>query len=569
MDELNNAIQTPEVKTIILNDDIDSSNDLEIIINGNEKILDLNECYLSLDGNSKINVKYYTNHNFTINNDIEMLGTIEAKRVDASSRSVFVPINYTNGKINMIVNGAAVETTAERVFEDTNGFNLTINNGFFLCSKALFEFRTTYDSKITINRLTIRNIEGDQEEILKFASKKHSSDPISEILGPNSKLVYIDGDNELIDQPNSITCGEAYRGDGTLIVMPSKDLIKIEKTVIPTQEYGYSVPEPTAVTIKNISENTVTILNDRNVMLKDDNGDFSIVCKSNKFPIKILSGQKNNEAITIRPEQDLKPGIYKNTIIINTIDGDEYRGEIEFEVTKIHQDLSVNISDWNYGDTAVEPIGDGNIGTANEHFEYALKEEGKTIEQLDFTETVPTHAGKYIVKYVVEDTDEIYAGGYAIKEFEIKRKEVTLQVNGYEENYTYNGDAYKPEVTVKLTEGDITLVKDEDYTVEYGENTNKGEGTITIKSADTSNYVFEDVQCSFNILAKKIQESDVEVTDRMGYTGQALTPNVIVNVAGKALIKDKDYTVSFEGQDCEAGKQIDITVEGKETIQVQ
>ncbi len=566
IDELNEAIQAPEVKTIVLSDDITSTSDLEININGNEKVLDLDGWYLYLDGESKIKVNYYTNHDFVINNDERMEGTIQSTNTDVLSRLIFSPINYTNSKVNMIVNGLAVETNADRIFEDTKGFNLTINNGFFSSSNSLFKFNTSYNSKITINRLTLRNITNDYDEILKLASLKYSSDPLSSILGANSKLVYIDSDDELIDQPNSTLCGEAYRGDGTLIVMPSKGL-EIEKVVIDEQEYGYDEPNQTDIVIKNITDETITI---DSIGLKRDGNEQNFHDDKLKLkePMEILPGRANSQgSLSIRPKINLPPGIYNTTIIINTIDGDEYRGQVEFVVNKIHQELSIDISDWEYGETAIEPVGSGKQGNAEEHFEYALKEKGKTIEQLSFSKTVPTHAGKYIVKYVVEDTDEIYAGGYETKEFEIKRKEIPLPqilVSGYEENYTYRGKAYKPEVTVKIADSDITLIKGEDYTVEYGDNINAGKGTITIKSASTSNYIFAEKPIEFNIIPKDIQESSVQVPTELGYeNGKTLTPTVKVNVDGKELVKDIDYIVNFEGQNGKVGEKIKVTIQGK------
>ena len=52
--------------------------------------------------------------------------------------------------------------------------------------------------------------------------------------------------------------------------------------------------------------------------------------------------------------------------------------------------------------------------------------------------------GKYIVKYTVGETD-LYFGGTATKEFEILRKEINPEVSGYEDSYTYTGNAFEPE----------------------------------------------------------------------------------------------------------------------------
>ncbi len=569
IEQLNDAVQAPEVKTVVLNDSITTSENLNIVINGNEKIIDLNGNQLTLEEDAVININYYTNHDFVVNNDESMCGTIYSDNGNSSSGPIFKPWNFTNDRVNMTVNGLSIETSVDWVFEDEKKFYLTINNGFYLIGNSLFKFDNENESKITINRITIRNLNGYiDDSLIKLEYEKLSDEPISTILGNNSKLVYINYNNELIDQPNNTTCGEAYRGDCTLIVMPKIGL-KIEKVVLETREYGFNddADKVSYIRIKNISDDTIRI---RDIsLLRDDSNFFVNDSRLNiDEPIEILPG-KENGTFSIRPNTEIEPGtkitpgVYKTQIQIITVDEDEYRAQVEFTVTKAHPELSVDISNWTYGASPVEPVREGNIGNGTETFEYAQKTEaGSSVEPV-FSETVPTEAGKYIVKYTVGETD-LYFGGTATKEFEILRKEVNPEVSGYEDSYTYTGNAFEPEITVKFTDGvETTLVKDKDYTVEYGENINKGQGTITVKSVSTSNYTFADIEKTFNITAKELQEADVEVTDRIGYTGEELTPSVKVSVNEKALVKDTDYTVSYAGQNGEIGSKITVTVEGK------
>ena len=63
---------------------------------------------------------------------------------------------------------------------------------------------------------------------------------------------------------------------------------------------------------------------------------------------------------------------------------------------------------------------------------------------------------------------------------------------------TYTGSQLKPAVTVKGDSGK-TLVLNRDYTVTYGENTNAGSGSVTVKAKAGSNYTFADVTKSFVI----------------------------------------------------------------------
>ena len=579
--ELKEAIQTPEVKTIKLNDDIKTTEDLVIIINGNEKILDLNGCWITLETENKINVIYKTAHNFTLKGEVRRSG-IEAIDSNVEMRSIFSPSNNTNKNVKMIVDGTTIESTSKWIFADTNKFKLIIDNGDFLSRDSLFNFNNEA-SGITINRLTLRNENSDASIQFAFSEGEYSNRPISEIIGDESKLIYTNrGTDDYIEYPKTTEGGHAYPENAILTVMPIKGL-EIKKVQLPTKEYGYGEANfiKDIVTIKNTSDRDIEI---EDIILVNNSGNF--VLEYNEIDtVNIRSGREETLSRTrIKSANNLTPDIYTAEIAVYTTEGDEYRGKVEFEVTKIQPTLSLNISDWTYdklGATAVAPTFNNNVELSEdelaegkqiediEKIEYAVKPEEGSNAQPVFSTEVPTHAGKYIVKYTTEETDYYFAGT-ATKEFEITRKEMVPQISVDEENYTYTGTQIKPEVIVKITDGqEITLVKGEDYTVEYVDNINKGEGTIKVKSAATSNYILKDYEDKevfekkFNIFAKEIQASDVEVTDRMGYTGQALTPDVKVRVNGKALVKDTEYTVSFEGQDRKPGQQIDITVEGK------
>lgn len=559
IDELTDALRTPETKEIILNDYIDVSEDIEIIVNGNDKILDLNGYELTLLEESKIKVNYYTNHVFRLNDS-----TLDGKLIKydyVSKYSIFTPINYTDKTINMEVNGAYIEAKADWIFEDTNKFNLTINNCSFRSLDSLFKFSKDNESNITINRLDFSHLELDGKTI-RLACDKYDNLPISSILGKNFKLVYnykSEENEEYIDQPNTTVCGNTYDASGILIVMPIKGL-QIDKVIVDPQEYGYSKPtDGTKIVIRNVSDDTITI---KSVSLKDDYDNKFMILGKNAPDIN--PGDKD-ETFSIKPSKlGMKIDKYYATLLVKTTDGDIYMGDVEFEVTKIHQELSIDISNREYDGNAVEAKGIGKQGDAKDYVEYALKEEGKTIEQLDFSENAPINAGKYIVKYIVEDTDEMYAGGTKIEEFEITRKKVTPIVSGYDESYPYTGEKITPEVSVTLEGEEIPFVKGEDYIVEYGDNINAGEekGIITIKSADTSNYIFDDIEEKFNITAKELLDSEVEVPEKIGHTGDTLTPKVKVTSDGKQLVEKVDYDVTFEGQDDDIGGQITVTVQG-------
>ena len=118
-------------------------------------------------------------------------------------------------------------------------------------------------------------------------------------------------------------------------------------------------------------------------------------------------------------------------------------------------------------------------------------------------------------------------------------------ISGYQENYDYTGEGIMPEITVTYN-NEITLVKDTDYTISYGENTNAGYATITINPVEGSNYTFSEKTATFYINRKSIGYEDITINPTsIEYTGEALTVDVTIVVDGRTLIKDTDYTLSF------------------------
>ena len=122
---------------------------------------------------------------------------------------------------------------------------------------------------------------------------------------------------------------------------------------------------------------------------------------------------------------------------------------------------------------------------------------------------------------------------------------------------TYTGEALTPAVTVTLPDGTV-LVSDTDYTVEYGNNTNKGTATVTVTG--NGNYAGT-LSESFEVTAYDISDASV-TADKQKYTGEALTPAVKVELSdGTILTEGTDYTVEYSNN-TEPGRA-NITVTGK------
>lgn len=115
------------------------------------------------------------------------------------------------------------------------------------------------------------------------------------------------------------------------------------------------------------------------------------------------------------------------------------------------------------------------------------------------------------------------------------------------ENQTYTGSEIKPKVTV--LNGSIKLVENQDYTINYSNNTNVGTATITITGKN--NYTGT-VEKQFQIIENQtVTKKDInevqcsQISDKV-YTGKLITPEVTLTDGEKILTKNVDYILSYE-----------------------
>ena len=133
-------------------------------------------------------------------------------------------------------------------------------------------------------------------------------------------------------------------------------------------------------------------------------------------------------------------------------------------------------------------------------------------------------------------------------------KTATVKVVGYPEgisvqklpDYTYTGQAFKPEV--KVYDRGVLLTEKTDYTVTYKNNVKAGEASVIIKSNKKGNY--KDTQTVyFTIHPADIGEENPDIiVDALSVqaTGKPLSPVPVVYFKGKKLKNKTDYTVSYD-----------------------
>ena len=141
-----------------------------------------------------------------------------------------------------------------------------------------------------------------------------------------------------------------------------------------------------------------------------------------------------------------------------------------------------------------------------------------------------------------EDTDNQFT--------ELTKEHVTLEKTEYE----HTGEEIRPNVTVRVEDTLLTL--DTHYSLAFADNTDVGEGKVIVTGIATGGYTGT-VEVSFTITEKEtepapiaLEESHVKL-DKTEFTfdGKAIEPAVTVTVGDKVLVKDTDYTLTFENND--------------------
>ena len=114
-----------------------------------------------------------------------------------------------------------------------------------------------------------------------------------------------------------------------------------------------------------------------------------------------------------------------------------------------------------------------------------------------------------------------------------------------EETFIYSGEECKPEFTVYDIYGDI--VTDDNYTYEYinAVNASDAKTCVYVKADEDSDYT-GNLKEYFSVNPALIQMVTVSEIDDYVYNGKAAKPLPELTYNGKTLIKDSDYTLTYE-----------------------
>ncbi|MFQ9514440.1 MAG: leucine-rich repeat protein [Eubacterium sp.] len=195
-------------------------------------------------------------------------------------------------------------------------------------------------------------------------------------------------------------------------------------------------------------------------------------------------------------------------------------------------------------------MGDATISLSYESTTYTGKElkpdvsvvyDGTTlVEETDYNITYEDNVNVGNGKVIISGVGGIK--GTVEKTFVIFRKDITdLSFSLSDNEKIYTGSEITNDVTVKF--GNITLEKDTDYLVSYGNNIGVGAAEVTVTG--TGNYTGSK-KLTFAIVQKSIISGSVSMSQsQYTFTGSAISPLPTVTVDGITLVNGKDYTVSY------------------------
>ena len=127
-------------------------------------------------------------------------------------------------------------------------------------------------------------------------------------------------------------------------------------------------------------------------------------------------------------------------------------------------------------------------------------------------------------------------------------------------NQTYTGEELKPSVILKVNNQSLSL--DKDYTVSYENNINAGAATVTV--VGKGNYTGT-LTTEFQIVPRSISEGMVNQIGEQEYTGDAIVPGINLEVNHKTLTQGADYTIQYNNNTNCGNAEVAISGKGNYT----
>ncbi len=207
------------------------------------------------------------------------------------------------------------------------------------------------------------------------------------------------------------------------------------------------------------------------------------------------------------------------------------------------------VTDQTYNGTAYtpEPVVKLGAKTLNPDTDYTLSYSNN----VDVGEATVTVTGKGFYKNSVSKTFQIAPANLS-----------GASVSGVTDQF-FTGDAIVPAISLSL--GGKTLILETDYTVTCDNNTHVG--TATVHITGNGNYTGS-ITKTFRIQQVSLVNAGITGISDQLYTGNPITQNPTITYAGKTLVKDTDYTLSYRNNTALGTATVVITGKGdfKDTV---
>lgn len=137
-------------------------------------------------------------------------------------------------------------------------------------------------------------------------------------------------------------------------------------------------------------------------------------------------------------------------------------------------------------------------------------------------------------------------------------------ITNIKDEYDYTGQEVKPEPVVKY--GDRTLIKGNDYKLQYATNTDVGTATLTVMPADGTNYYIGQKSVEYKIKYNLGKATISGINPSYEYKGSPWEPAPSVTIGTTTLSPSTDYVVTYANNENVGTATLTITApSGSET----
>ena len=185
---------------------------------------------------------------------------------------------------------------------------------------------------------------------------------------------------------------------------------------------------------------------------------------------------------------------------------------------------------------------------------------GSQLVASDYTVAYGNNTNVGTATITVTGSETAFTAGAKTASFEIKPKDASTFAIAAISDQPYTGEAITPALTIK--DGEKTLSATTDYSVAYSNNTNAG--TATVDGTVKGNYTGT-TTATFGITPKDVSTLTIAAISDQPYTGDAITPTLIINDGDKTLSAATDYSVAYSNNTNAGTAAANVTFKGNYT----